>query len=411
MRFCMVTTFYPPYHFGGDATYVHALARALVRRGHTVEVVHCVDAYLLGAKGEPASSDIEEDGIRVHRLRSRFGALSPLLTQQTGHPVLKARSLRAILDRDFEVVHFHNISLIGGPAVLHLSRAMVTLYSLHEHWLLCPTHIFWKLRSRACERPTCFTCSLRSGIPPQLWRYTPMVSNAVAAVDTLLAPSEYTAQRHRDAGFGPVDVLPLFSALEGAQAPASGQADQPPTFLFVGRITASKGIEELVQEFAALESYDLLVLGEGDARSGLERRFSGRGNIRFLGAVPQHELVELYRKVRALILPSLAPETFGLTVVEAFAHGTPAVVRDAGGARELVDATGAGFVYRSSDELRAAVHRLAGDIELRNRLGGLARDGYVRFYTEDRHLERYLGHIAAIIERKTDSAPSSCGRS
>ncbi len=34
MRFCMVTTFYPPFQFGGDATYVRALSRAPVARGH-----------------------------------------------------------------------------------------------------------------------------------------------------------------------------------------------------------------------------------------------------------------------------------------------------------------------------------------------------------------------------------------
>ena len=47
MRFCMVTTFYPPYHFGGDATFVQARARALVSEGHHVEVVHCEDACRL----------------------------------------------------------------------------------------------------------------------------------------------------------------------------------------------------------------------------------------------------------------------------------------------------------------------------------------------------------------------------
>ena len=47
MRFCMVTTYYPPYHFGGDAIYVRALSRALVSLGHEVEVMHCVDAYRL----------------------------------------------------------------------------------------------------------------------------------------------------------------------------------------------------------------------------------------------------------------------------------------------------------------------------------------------------------------------------
>ena len=39
LRFCMVATFYPPYHFGGDAIYVHRLANALARRGHTVIVI------------------------------------------------------------------------------------------------------------------------------------------------------------------------------------------------------------------------------------------------------------------------------------------------------------------------------------------------------------------------------------
>jgi hypothetical protein len=40
MRFCMVTTFYPPYHFGNDARFVPALARALVSEGCHVEVGH-----------------------------------------------------------------------------------------------------------------------------------------------------------------------------------------------------------------------------------------------------------------------------------------------------------------------------------------------------------------------------------
>lgn len=40
MRFCMVTTFYPPYHFGGDAIFVQTLARALTAEGHEVEVRH-----------------------------------------------------------------------------------------------------------------------------------------------------------------------------------------------------------------------------------------------------------------------------------------------------------------------------------------------------------------------------------
>src|SRR5262245_47361117 len=170
MRFCMVTTFYPPYHFGGDATYVRALSRALAALGHQVEVMHCVDAYRLKKWNE--LPDVIDDGIFVHRLKSPFGFISPLIRQQTGHPGLKSRAERAVFARPFDVVHFHNISLVGGPAIIRWSRAPVTIYTLHEHWLLCPTHIFWKNKSRPCDGPTCLRCSIVSGIPPQLWRYT-----------------------------------------------------------------------------------------------------------------------------------------------------------------------------------------------------------------------------------------------
>jgi len=395
MRFCMVTTFYPPYHFGGCGTYVRALSRALAAQGHEVEVMHCIDAYHLKYKDATIDEEAEE-GIVVHRLKSQFGPLSPLITQVTGHPGIKSRAARAILDRSFDVVHFHNISLIGGPAIIAWSRGPVNLYTLHEHWLLCPTHVFWKNNSRPCDRPTCFSCSILSGIPPQLWRYTGLVERSIDKIDMMLAPSEYTARRHREAGLKPpIRVLPLFSAIE----PKSDATPLPPVrpcFLFVGRLTASKGIEQLLNEFAHMPAYDLHVIGDGELSSALHHRFSSYPNIRFLGRVPQAELVSAYQNATALVFPSLVPETFGLSIVEAFACGTPAIVHDAGGCRELVDATGGGLIYHSSEELRAALSRLASEPGVRKAMAGRAREGYLQFYTLSHHVKDYLAVVDSI---------------
>ena len=55
LRFCHLTTFYPPCNFGGDGIGVQRLCRALARRGHHVTVVHDVDAYNALHRGpEPA---------------------------------------------------------------------------------------------------------------------------------------------------------------------------------------------------------------------------------------------------------------------------------------------------------------------------------------------------------------------
>ena len=399
MRFCMITTFYPPYHFGGDAVFVRALARALVACGHDVEVVHCENAYQL-RQTEPPVVAPEHDGVVVHRLRSRLGWLSPFITQQTGRPGLKAQKLRAVLKRDFDVVNFHNISLIGGPGVLGMSTAAVNLYTLHEHWLLCPTHTLWKNRRQACDRPECLRCSVRSGIPPQFWRYTGLIEQSLNHVDALLSPSHYTAARHRSAGFGPpIHVLPLFADLEVS---AGGPYEPPrrPCFLFVGRVTVSKGIVPLLEEFSTLPDYDLWIVGDGDLRPTLERDYARHSHIRFMGAFPHRELASVYRQATALVLPSLAPEVFPLTILEAFACGTPALVHHSGGSREAVETTGGGIVYDSASELRLALRSLAEDPQRREMLGQRARAGYEQHYTREQYLDRYLDVIKTIAEKK-----------
>jgi hypothetical protein len=87
----MVTTFYPPYAFGGDANYVYQLSHALARRGHEVDVIHCVDSYRALAKGEPQGITQEEPGLTIHSITSGVGILSPLMTHLTGYPFFKSR--------------------------------------------------------------------------------------------------------------------------------------------------------------------------------------------------------------------------------------------------------------------------------------------------------------------------------
>jgi glycosyltransferase involved in cell wall biosynthesis len=395
----MITTFYPPYHFGGDAIFVRALARALVAGGHEVDVVHCENAYRLRHDGAPVMKP-ESDGVVVHRLRSGLGWLSPVITQQTGRPGLKASRLRAVLEQDFDVVNFHNISLIGGPGVLAMSRAPVNLYTLHEHWLLCPTHTFWKNRAQACDRPECLRCSFHSGIPPQLWRYTGLVGRSLEHVDALLSPSQYTAARHRMAGLSPlIHVLPLFTDLDLERVDPYVPPSRP-CFLFVGRVTASKGIVPLLEEFSTLPDYDLLIVGDGDLRPELQLKYARHPHIRFLGALQHRELVPVYRKATALVLPSLAPEVFPLSILEAFACGTPAIVHHSGGSREAVDTTGGGMVYESQAELRLALRELAVKADLRHALGQRARAGHEQHYSQERYLDRYMDLIETIAEKK-----------
>lgn len=402
MRFCHVTTFYPPYNFGGDGILVQQICEALARRGHEVDVVHCIDAYRL--KGSPVENAISDPpNVHRHSLRSGKGLLSPLVTQQTGRPGFKRRKLMDILAQRYDVVHFHNISLVGGPGALQLSKAPVTLYTAHDHWLVCPAHILWKNRNRSCDRPQCFRCSILSGIPPQLWRYTKLLQRSLEHVDTILVPSQFTGDKLREAGISrPIEVHHSFSRLASADPGGGfeGRAERP-VFVYAGRLEASKGLGDLVETFIQRPAYDLVIAGDGSLADDLKTRCSDFDHIRLLGSLSSDQLHHLFRKAHAVVSPTIGPEAFPLVNIEAMSCGTPVIARRSGGSVESIERTGGGIAYDRPDELPDLLDRMVSDEGLRETLAAKAIQGYRDNYSEDRWMEQYFDLIGRNIMGNT----------
>ena len=132
---------------------------------------------------------------------------------------------------------------------------------------------------------------------------------------------------------------------------------------------------------------------------------AGNPRIRFLGALPPHEMGALYYHATACIVPSITYETFGVTSIEAFARKTPVVVRDLGALPEVVQDSGGGFVYRTDGELIDALRRLAASPELRSELGEKGYRGFVKWWSREAHLEMYFDFLNRIARRKFGAEP------
>lgn len=410
LRFLHVTTFYPPHSFGGDGAYVHRLAHALADAGHDVHVIHCVDSYRIF---HPAAPDIEwpdDPRVTTHPLRSRLRWLGPLVSHQTGRPLLQAPTINRILESGrFDVVHFHNISLLG-PGVLALAPSAgspVKVYTTHEHWLVCPTHVLWKFGQRPCDRPECLKCTLMAARPPQLWRHTHLLAEAAKHVDLFLSPSRFTADMHAARGFAaPFAVLPLF--VERADDDWTNPPLRPhdrPYFLFVGRLERIKGVDTLLDAFAREPTVDLLIVGEGSEKSTLRTRAAGLANVRFLGARPPRDLGRFYVHALACCVPSLTYEVFPTVVAESFARKTPVIAHDLGGLAEIVRESGGGILYRSADELTSAIREIATSSTRRRALGEKGYQTFTDRWTKEAHLRRYFDLIdRARLDRARDRA-------
>jgi glycosyltransferase involved in cell wall biosynthesis len=392
LRFCMVTTFYPPYNFGGDGIGIQRLSQALVRRGHHVTVVQDIDPYLMLNRGRHPAGAVADDGVEVVHLRSRLGWLSPLLTHQAGRPVMHGRTIRKLLEEGgYDVINFHNISLVGGPGILSAGSGLKVLMA-HEHWLVCPSHVLWRHDREPCTGRECTRCVLNYRRPPQVWRYTNLLERELRHVDLVIAMSEFSREKHREFGFPvPMEVLPYFLAEDDASAaekpaPPEGR----PYFLFVGRLERIKGVADVIDAFRHYRAADLLIAGTGTQEAELRARAEGLDHVKFLGHLGADQLASVYANALALIVPSVGFETFGIIIIEAFRQSLPVIARRLGPFPEIVERAQGGLLFSTPAELAAAVERLHRDPDERASLAASGRAAFQRYWSESVVVPRYL---------------------
>ncbi|CAN5643706.1 hypothetical protein BH18ACI1_BH18ACI1_13530 [soil metagenome] len=401
----MVTTFYPPYSFGGDAMYIYRLTNELARRGHLVDVFHCIDAYTLLQKNPPTADFPNHPNVKIHKLESRAGFLSPLLTQQTGVPFFKKQIKDALTANDYDVIHYHNMSLIGITALSYGSA--VKLYTTHEHWLVCPMHVLWKFDREVCTEKDCLKCQIAGKRPPQLWRYTGLLEKMLPHVDCFISPSRFTLKKHLEMGLEiPIKQIPYFlpMPLETTENFQSEKINERPSFLFVGRLEKIKGLQNVIPIFKERREYDLLVAGDGEYKKELTELAGNSPNIKFLGRLEQSSLRNLYREAIAVIVPSICFETFGIIIIEAFSMKTPVIVNNLGALPEVVEDSGGGFIYNNRSEIIDAIDKLAENPALRDELGNKGYAAFLKYWNEAAHLTQYFNLIETI-QNKSGKLP------
>lgn len=337
---------------GGVQGQVMGLARALRTLGHEVRVLAPCD-------GPPPDAGVTPLGRSVPTAAN--GSVAPLAPD----PSAQLRTIRALRDEGFEVVHLHE-PIAPGPCMT------ATLFA---------------------DAPTVGTfhaAGESAGYRVMGWA----LKRLAARLDHRVAVSPDAMALARGALGGEYELL--FNGIE-VERFALGPVHpvEAPTIFFLGRHEPRKGLEVLLTALAELPAdVRVWVGGDGPQSEELRQRFGHDERIEWLGRISDDEREARMRGCTVYCSPSVRGESFGMVLLEAMASGCALVASDLDGHRNVATDGVDALLTPVGDAaaLAKALRRVLAEEDLRAELvaGGRRRaDQLSMAHLAERYVEIY----------------------
>jgi glycosyltransferase involved in cell wall biosynthesis len=380
---------------GGDSKVAIDSAVGLARRGHDV-IYFCSVLPIEGRLGAA--------GVRVVCMEQTLSAKNPNLVQGALQNLWnigaqqKLSQLLAEADPRKTIVHVHGWTKASSPSCMWAIRQsnLATVFAVHDYFLACPNGgLFnYQTRQQCSLKPMSLSCLAsncdKHSYGMKLFRVVRQVlqnraTSRPRAPWHFAAVSDFCFEKigaYLPAGIGR-SVIPNPVDLEKLPPSNPGRSNW---FVGVGRLSPEKGFADFATA-ARRAGVAATIIGKGESREGI---VAANPAVELPGWLNHSDMLDRLRKARALVFPSLWPETLGLTPLEAAAHGIPSVISNNVGVREWIldDVNGLHFAAGNVEALSECLTRLKDD-DLVNRLGQCAYDRYwANAPTLGKHIDR-----------------------
>lgn len=327
------------------------------------------------------------------------------------------KDIKAIIKRFRpDVAHFHNIFYVITPAAYFACKdeGIPVVQSQHNFRLLCSNGLFYR-QNKVCE--DCLDKSLWQGVYHGCYGNSRVLTAFIAGmlmdhwkkgtwehmVDIYITASRFGRQKLIDAGINSNKVLvkPNFVYPD----PGIDKNERNGRYaLYVGRLSAEKGIEVLCDAWKAVPDFPLRIIGDGPLADALLERVRRLGitNVEFLGYVDHVQYERNMREAAFLIVPSLSYENFPRVVAEAFAYGVPVVASRLGSLEEIIEDKGNGILFDAgdpSDLARKARWMIAQRAE-RQRMGSYARQAFEQKYSARQNYGQLMNIYKKVVAKE-----------
>ncbi|MGA7218379.1 MAG: glycosyltransferase family 4 protein [Candidatus Sulfotelmatobacter sp.] len=403
------------YPFSGTEAYLFEAMELLRSRGHEVALFSMADprgAATAYDRHFVPHIDFTKPGGWIQKISS---AAHVIYSREAR---LKIRAMIAQFQPD--VAHVRNIYHHLSPSILWELKAqrIPVVYHINDFKVLCPSYNL-VAHGEACEacKGGDFRHALKLKCYPGSGARMMLVAEAYVhkwmgtyrkCVDCFLAPSEFVRDKFVEHGWDRArfEVLPHFQLVKEIAVP---QMENAP-LLYFGRLSAEKGVSDLLHAMQRLPAFRLRVAGDGPERGNLEALAAQLKltNVEFTGQMGKAELDRALADSRFTVLPSHAYETLGKTILESYAQGRAVIATDLGSRRELVRGGTTGLLYEAGDieHLAAAIQFLGSRPELAVKMGSAGSE-LLRRHTPDAHYESLIALYERLARGKQLSSPTA----
>jgi glycosyltransferase involved in cell wall biosynthesis len=403
--------------FSGTEVYLFELMDLMRAQGHEVALFSMADP-----RGEPTPYDRHF----VPHIDFKANAGWWQKARRAGHAIYSVEARRRIrsMIKEYrpDVAHVRNIYHHLSPSILWELKAqqVPVLYHLNDFKLLCPSYNL-VAQGEACEacKGGAFRHVITKNCYPGIGARITLAAEAYfhrwlgtyrKCVDRFLAPSRFVRDKFVEHGWDGdrFEVLQHFQEIHPLRPPNAG-SDRP--LLYFGRLSAEKGVGDLLRSMQRVPQMRLVIAGDGPQRVELQALAVSLGlsNVDFVGQVGRAERDSLIARSRFTVLPSHAYETLGKTILESYAEGRAVVASDMGSRREMVRDGETGLLYRTGDvnQLAEAIQSLGAKPELAEQMGRAGRETVRQRNAPEAHYQRLLGLYEGLAAGKTRRRPSS----
>lgn len=305
-----------------------------------------------------------------------------------------------------DVVHVHNTFPLLSAAVLHACRdaSVPVVATLHNRRLVCASGDFFRAGAvcHDCAQGGPAGALLHGCYRGSRAATVPLVVASVATrpawrslVSAYVFVSESLRDQLRGLDLAPDRVFVRHHLIPRQDRPAPAPE---PVIVYAGRLDEAKGLRLLM---AGWDRYAgrpggpemrLVIAGSGPLEDEVVAWAAGQSSVEMVGQVPGEQCAELVSRARAVVLPSICEETFGLVAVEAMAAGVPAIAADHGSFPELITpgANGVLFPPGDPDGLAQALADAAANPGRYAEYGRHARATYEQRFAPEQNLDELI---------------------